>query len=88
MGEPGSDASPEQYSQQPHQQQSQTLKPTQGVSTREAQDGKLGERVVEPGGVDQQLLLVCHSKDEAEREGEQQPGGGTVGGQVPIFLRR
>ena len=53
------------------------------------QDGKLGERVGESGGVDQQLLLVRHSKDEAEtEEGEQQPGGGTVGGQVPTFLRR
>ena len=51
------------------------------------EDDQAWETVSEPGGVDQQLLLVCHSKDEAEREGDQQPGGGTVGGQVTIFLR-
>ena len=38
------------------------------------EDDQAWETVSEPGGVDQQLLLLRHSKDEAEtQEGEQQP---------------
>ena len=44
------------------------------------EDDQAWETVGEPGGVDQQLLFVRHTKDETE--GEQQQGGGTLGEQV------
>ena len=51
------------------------------------QDGKFRETVSEPGGVDQQLLLMRHTKDKAEIQGEHQQGGGSLGGQVTQILR-
>ena len=58
---PGWNRTPEK----PHQQ-IQTLQPEEGDQSRGGKDGKSWETVGQPGQVDQQLLLLRHSKDEAE----------------------
>ena len=58
----------------------QTVRDSTNKIVWKEEDDQAWETVSEPGGVDQQLLFVRHTKDETE--GEQQQGGGTLGEQV------